>query len=76
MPNESWQYDPRWGTAIDLSGCQFGFQTDDRCNIMLCKFRTTRDRAPEEPRESCRALCIREMEIADRPADLSVLKTR
>jgi len=74
MPSEKWQYDPRWGTAIDLTGCQFGLQTDGRCNTMLCRFRTTRDRAPEKPNETCRSLCIKEMEAIDRPSDLAILR--
>ena len=74
MPKETWQYDPRWGTAIDISGCQFGFETDDRCTLMLCKFRTELNRAPDEPNEACRPLCMREMEAPDRPTDLTTIQ--
>jgi len=74
MPNEKWQYDPRWGTAIDISGCQFGFTTDGRCAMMLCQFRTEVNRAPDKPNEVCRSLCMREMEAPDRPADLATIQ--
>lgn len=60
MPKETWQYDPRWGSVIYLEGCQFGLQVDGRCNTMLCKFRTTKDRAPEKPLETYKLLCPRE----------------
>lgn len=56
-----WQYDPRWGTVLVLDGCQFGLEVDGRCNMMLCKFRTTKDLAPEKPNEICRVLCPREV---------------
>jgi hypothetical protein len=65
MP-EKWQYDEQWGTAIDISGCQFGFKTDNKCHVMLCEFRATRDQTPNKPNETCRVLCLREMEAPDR----------
>jgi len=67
MAREPWRYDPRWGTAIDLDGCQFGFEIDGRCNMILCKFRTTKDLAPKEPRETCRVLCPRELKYNESP---------
>lgn len=70
---EKWQYDPRWGTAIILDGCQFGLEVDGRCNAILCKFRTTRDRAPREPMEICKALCPRELEIDEHPTNITAV---
>ena len=55
----NWRFDNEWGTAIDFSGCQFGLETDGRCDQMLCKFRCERGEAPEQVIPVLKLLCPR-----------------
>ena len=60
MPEKDWTFNPVWGTVIDYSGCQFGLETDGRCDYLACQFRTARDEAPGEVHTVMAMLCPRE----------------
>ena len=50
----------RYGTAIDLSGCQAGKTTDGRCDDLGCLYRTTPEKTPGRPIKVLELLCPRD----------------
>ena len=62
VQRESWRYSHSYGTAIALDHCMFGLQTDGRCDKLFCRFRTTKDVAPNKPMEIGKLACPREQE--------------
>jgi hypothetical protein len=61
MPD--WRFNSSWGTVIDFTGCQAGLETDGRCDILDCKFRTTKDQAPKDAITVMAMLCPRDKEV-------------
>jgi len=59
--SEKWQYNPILDPVRILGGCQFGLEVDDRCNALLCKFRTEEHLTPETV-HLLSAMCPRERE--------------
>ena len=69
---EPWRYNPAYGTAIDLGFCQFGLKTDDRCDRIQCKFRTSKALAPNHEMQIGEIACPREREYEDNGEAVSV----
>ena len=58
---EKWQYNPLLDETEVLDGCQLGLTVDGRCNLLLCKYRTRKDQAPDEV-QTLSVTCPRERE--------------
>lgn len=69
MAKEPWRYNPSFNTVISLEGCQFGLEMDATCNVIQCKFRTTRNLVPSKPVELGKNHCPRERTY-DEPAKI------
>lgn len=70
MASEEWRINTRWGTVIDLSGCQAGKTTDSRCDILQCMFRCSRKEAPKKEMPTLSLLCPRDKEYVEEPCHI------
>lgn len=73
VTKEPWRYNSVYGTVIDISYCQFGLETDDRCDSLHCLFRTVKALAPDHPMEIGKIACPREREYEDNGSEISTV---
>jgi len=59
--SDAWQYNPLLDIVEILDGCQLGLTADGRCNALLCKYRTKKDRSPDKVHQLS-VMCPRERE--------------
>jgi len=55
-----------FGTVIDLSGCSFALGKNDVCDMLLCKFRCSKDLEPDGEVKIGLELCPRNNEYEPR----------